>query len=488
MCACLHQPAGAPLPLSRGLASTWRAPGVVVLLFVCIGIAMSPGVLAGVVFSGELDGEIAELHAHMETTWARISNLTAQLRAAGAIPNVGLPATASPGTDLTVSTPLQVPAEKIQYVRKLETEYAQLQQSAFKIGRESADNSELRQHPSVHNYIQDLRQLKPKLEHLTTDLEKEYKRITGKQVDKPKKSKKSKAIRGISAEEFRSKARATLSQDTRPFRTKAMDIVSTFRERQLQMQDKQHDLRLVMDGPDWPKEDWPLSTMDAQLVGEGETMIQNSLQVLTGRLNQLGGLPRVHESDDESVLEQLVALSEMISHYSELIEQHVTSVKRVARSKKKQASAKTAASRSAGRSPSESSAGPPPLGASGFSGAPAPPTVGGPTLREQLLNFGAATSAQQPFAWLRDQGSSTGGAHGSMPTPVAPLAGGLGTFGKAPVPGGAGFGTFGGAFPSSSTRSAGLDARHIPPIGSQWTAAEPVDSGGIPLGGRASEL
>merc|ERR1712066_511607 len=93
---------------------------------------------------------------------------------------------------------------------------------------------------------------------------------------------------------------------------------------------------MAMDGPDWPKEDWPLSTTDARLVGEAETMITAAQQVLVKKIEPLGGLPRVHESNDVSILEQLVVMSEMMSGYCELIERHVSAVKKVYRSKKKQ--------------------------------------------------------------------------------------------------------------------------------------------------------
>jgi len=105
------------------------------------------------------------------------------------------------------------------------------------------------------------------------------------------------------------------------------------------MQDKQGDLKLVMDGPDWPKEDWPLTSADAKNVGEAETMMQSMIQELNAKLAPLGGLGRAHESDDVSVLEEMAALNEVMSGYCELIERHVSTVKRTQRSKKKQAGA-----------------------------------------------------------------------------------------------------------------------------------------------------
>jgi len=231
----------------------------------------------------------------------------------------------------------KVDPSKIAGIRKLETDFSALQQLAFRIGRESEDNQQLSQHPDINNYIQSLREFRPRLEDMINDLEKELRSITGKQVEKPKKRRKAaKTIQGLAEEDIRTRVRQTLASDSRAFRAKAMDFVSTFRERQLQMQDKQRDLQLAMDGPDWPKEDWPLSTSDAKHVGEAEQMIQAALQVLTGKIEKDGGLARVHESGDETVLEQLATVSEMMSGYCELIDRHVDAVKKVYRSKKKQ--------------------------------------------------------------------------------------------------------------------------------------------------------
>merc|ERR1719453_2003250 len=158
----------------------------------------------------------------------------------------------------------------------------------------------------MNNYIQGLREFRPRVKDMVRDLEKELRSISGEQVETSKKRKKAtKTIQGLSEEDIRTRARKSVASDSRAFRTKAMDLVSTFLERQLQMQDKQGDLKLAMEGPDWPKEDWPLSTADATNVGDAEQMIQAGLRELTGKIEKIGGLPRVHESGDDSVLEQL---------------------------------------------------------------------------------------------------------------------------------------------------------------------------------------
>jgi hypothetical protein len=174
------------------------------------------------VLSKELDAELAELHAVVEESWTRITNLTALFRATGAavntlpgasIPSAGFsnggaqPATApavpaagglSPislngqsGGAATASAAVgQMSADVQSEIRKLEAEFRGLQDTAFRIGRESTDNQELAKHPDVNNYVQGMRSFKPKLESVIGDLEREYKRATGKELDKPKKKRK----------------------------------------------------------------------------------------------------------------------------------------------------------------------------------------------------------------------------------------------------------------------------------------------------------
>jgi hypothetical protein len=164
----------------------------------------------------------------------------------------------------------------------------------------------------------------------------------------------------------------------------------------MQMQDKQRDLQREMDGPDWPKEDWPLSSTDAKIVGDGEAMITSTQQELVKKMEPFGGLPRVHESGDSSVLVQIVALSDMMSGYCELIEQYVEAVKKVNRGKKKPKKQKVAKEVASGTINGASSQLPPlhvnPLPAA------TPPSFGG-SLRENLLNFGGQQQ-RKPFAWL----------------------------------------------------------------------------------------
>lgn len=61
-----------------------------------------------------------------------------------------------------------------------------------------------------------------------------------------------------------------MSIDLRNFKTKALEEMSIFRERQLHMREKQKEMLARMEGPDWPAEDWPLSNLDARHVGDAE--------------------------------------------------------------------------------------------------------------------------------------------------------------------------------------------------------------------------
>jgi hypothetical protein len=466
-----------------------------------------------------MDGEVAELHASTEESFLRIENLTGQLQAlpppATSTPQVGLGAPLAVSGGVRAGGESHIPQETLSAIRKAQADFQALQQLAFRIGRESKDNEALAKHPDVNDYMQNLRSMKQRLPVLVTDLERAYTRATGIEVVKPKKKKKGpKKIQGLPETEIRERTRRRVADDSRPTRTKAMDLVSAFQEKQLQMQDKQRDLQRTMDGPDWPKEDWPLTTADATNVGDAETMIQGSLQVLNSKLAPLGGLARAHESTDETVFEELAALSEMMAGYVELIDRHVETVKRTQKKKPK---------RNAGRGTSSNDPGTPSSRQSSQGGS----------LRDSLLSFGAGSSKEKPFAWIRDQanagslppgtagaggvqaagfalgasgvpssplGSST--SHGNPPSYASSGAGlgtsTLGSFGGASALGGGGSfgglagggGGFGGSFGGSTLGNLGsfsdlgtgvnpnaFGTQHASPLGtsrSAWTAATPV--------------
>lgn len=376
-------------PSPRGVLQ--RSLYLAVVGIACLRIARA------VVFSAELDAEVTKLHAASEEHWIRIGNLTAHLQSAGAISGGSMAGGGLPGTQTAPagaasglvasgksSSNSKIAPELVGRLRQIQSESVSLQGTAFRIGRESSNNEELSQHPEVNEYISNMREFNDKLVAAIRDLEKECDRITGAvpEAPKKKKSKKQKTIKGLSEAHVREVVQTRLAGDERPYRTRAMDLVSTFRERQLQMQDKQRDLQLTMDGPDWPKEEWPLTTADAQHVGDAELLITQGLAQLNAQIDPLGGLARVYESNNEQALEQLAVLSEMISAYVELIDRHVTTVKKTQKGTKKKKTAKQAAKSAA--SPQ------------------------GGSLRDQLLSFGKQPAAQQPLAWLGEEAGKAG--------------------------------------------------------------------------------
>merc|ERR1719387_1475441 len=207
--------------------------------------------------------------------------------------------------------------------------------------------------------------------------------------------------------------------------------------------------------------------------------MQSSLDELKKSMERVGGLARVHESNDESILEKLEALNDMMSIYCELIDKHITKVKQVYKKSKKKKASKSGSVHDAQSSiPPMTGNAPPPaplppleLGtmpsASGLSGResglPPMPPLGsssvpplGASLRDRLLNFGSVQNAQ-PFAWLRGDGGSPSG----IPSGLGATSG---------IPSGLGAAAGGGS----------LGGQHP---GRQWSAAMPVYNSG-----HASEL
>ena len=50
------------------------------------------------------------------------------------------------------------------------------------------------------------------------------------------------------------------------------------------LEDKQRDMLARMEGPDWPRLDWPLSNADARHVGDAEDIIHSGIDSLKARL------------------------------------------------------------------------------------------------------------------------------------------------------------------------------------------------------------
>lgn len=456
------------------------------------------------VLSPQLDTEIVELHASFEETWLRINDYAEQLRAVGAWPSAGVGLGAAPlpggagagalaggaaGDGRPAQQAAAVPAELVRRLQDLQAEFKTVQQQALDIGRASPSNDELAQHPQLNDYLQNIRSFSPKLQDAAKDLEKAVKRATGK---KPKKAKPKtsdlQSVPGFDIPRSREEVRAELARDARPFRSKAMDAISRFREGQLSMADKQADLQRTMAGPDWPTEDWPLTTQDAKLVGAAEVALQEELARLNGLIEPLGGLGAVHEAGDEGTLEQFGVLCRMMSGYEELVERHIATAKRASRGRQqpKKKKVKTGA-------------------APGAAADAAQASVDSGSLRDRLLSFGAPLpsaqpSGRQPFDWLREGGPGV-----SPPVGGGPLMGSLPPDGGGAAGGGGGsfasrWGNVKGAVPLGAPPAARADGSPLvmdsfghaagaagsaaggrqqptpPPPSSKWSAAEPVYS------------
>ena len=156
----------------------------------------------------------------------------------------------------------------------------------------------------------------------------EFSRVMGKAPPPMQIDTKVSTFCGHTVQSLRARAKKRLARDTRSFKTKAIEAASLYRERQLHMQDKQREMLTRMQGPDWPKEDWPLTNSDAKHVGDAENIIHSGLDELSRRLGPTGGVAQVHETGDELVLEIVISLGEMMSCYTKLIDRHAEKVKR----------------------------------------------------------------------------------------------------------------------------------------------------------------
>ena len=200
----------------------------------------------------------------------------------------------------------------------------------------------------------------------------EFSRVMGKAPPRKLDDVKATTFCGHTIQSLRARAKKRVSRDARSFKTKALEVASLFRERQLQMQEKQKEMLTRMQGPDWPKEDWPLTNSDAKHVGDAENIIHSGLDELGRRLAPAGGIAQVHETQDEYALEILMALGDMMSCYTRLIDRHAEKVKR----SQKKAGKKEEAPEDSPSSPSSPS--PPPS-------SPGSPGAGG--LNEVLKPF-----------------------------------------------------------------------------------------------------
>lgn len=353
------------------------------------------------VFSPQVDAEIAELHASIEELWQRLGSLAEEMHEAGKLSTAG------------------EESLLLEQFRKLQEDFIQLQQQAYQIGEDSADNAALARHPMVDSYVEYLRAFQPRLKAAVSLLEKEYSRLMVKPLDQRKEELRREKFCGASLLTLRAKAKKRLARDTRNFKTKAIDELTIFRERQLEMQDKQRDMLARMEGPDWPRLDWPLSNADARHVGDAEDIIHSGIDSLKQRLAPKD-IPYLHESQDQEALEALVATGDMMVCYSKLMDRYVEKVKKSQKAKK---------------------------GAREVE------------VRSSLKSFG--TGAARPFGWLEGlSGSeSSEGRPNSLPSGLSGLAQ-LGS-------------SLGGL--AMESESEGLEApEESPEAEVRWSAAQPV--------------
>lgn len=358
-----------------------------------------------VVFSPQVDAEIAELHASIEELWQRLGSLAEEMHEAGKL---------SSGEE----------SQLLEQFRKLQEDFIQLQQQAYQIGEDSADNAALARHPLVDAYVEYLRAFQPRLQAMVSLIEKEYSRLMVKPLDQRKEELRREKFCGASLLTLRAKAKKRLARDTRNFKTKAMDELTIFRERQLEMQDKQRDMLARMEGPDWPRLDWPLSNADARHVGDAEDIIHSGIDSLKARLAPKD-IPYLHESQDQEALEALVATGDMMVCYSKLMDRYVEKVKKSQKAKK---------------------------------------VIAREEVRSSLKSFGKATASARPFAWLH--GLAAGGAGDGRPgAGGAGLSSGLGGLAQLGS-------SLGGLAPAEGDGLEGPDESGPEEV--RWSAAQPV--------------
>eukprot|EP00913_Durusdinium_trenchii_P002024 g1870.t1 len=260
--------------------------------------------------------------------WQRMGTVADELQAAGKMP--------VPGTRLgTGEAQDAVSSAVLMDLQRLQEDFIALQQQAYEIGEDSPDNEALARHPQIEAYFERLRSFEPELRESLAALDKEYARVLVKPRQKQKDLWRRIASRfflrktkealgplgdlnkelfcGSSLSTLRAKAKKRLARDPRNYKTKAMEEMTIFRERQLEMQDKNREMLARMEGPDWPAADWPLSNADAR-----HDIIHTGVASLQRRVPN--GIPMLHETNDEAALEALVAVADMMFCYAKLMD------------------------------------------------------------------------------------------------------------------------------------------------------------------------
>lgn len=304
------------------------------LVLFCISCAQN--LYLTVSSQADIDTDVANLHAEAEEAWQRLEQTLERMRSAGFVfPASGqgqtLPTAGAGEISKGVGIDRFIESDVIQRLRYVQSRFSALQTEAAKIGQESWDNAALARNPRIGPYLDDLREFLPGLRAVCKELVVKYARVAGEPIDRTKikgpKNKKSK-IKIFSIAELSKEVRTKLSQDSRGYRVKAMEVVAIFQEDQLKMSDRQNDLQRLMNDPEGSNHDWPLTALDAKEIGNREQDITYEQQVLNQMLAGFGGLAGVHESGNEEVLEKLAVLGEMMVSYSILVEELVARIKK----------------------------------------------------------------------------------------------------------------------------------------------------------------
>lgn len=369
------------------------------------------------VFSPAVDAEISKLHASIEELWQRMGTVADELQAAGKMP--------VPGTRLgTGEAQDAVSSAVLMDLQRLQEDFIALQQQAYEIGEDSPDNEALARHPQIEAYFERLRSFEPELRESLAALDKEYARVLVKPRQKQKDLNKE-LFCGSSLSTLRAKAKKRLARDPRNYKTKAMEEMTIFRERQLEMQDKQREMLARMEGPDWPAADWPLSNADARHVGDAEDIIHTGVASLQRRVPN--GIPMLHETNDEAALEALVAVADMMFCYAKLMDRYVEKVKKSQKAKKEARDVE---------------------------------------VRNSLLNFGK-TDLSRPFGWLASALPPADGAAAPAGSSAAPDA-------AEALSGLASLGSSLGGFGGHAERLDGEQKELQEEGNDRWTAAQPI--------------
>jgi len=335
---------------------------------------------------------ISELHFAIAESWLWIDSLTLQLHEAGAL---GPPSTSTGGAPESGQDPRTVSPALLQELSQLQKELTELQTHASRMAEESSPSADaaLLESKAMMKYIQDLQHFKHRLDSCVISFEAAYKQILGRiprrSGTRKGRRKDATGLGGMSIEERVQRAREEVVADGRAFRAKAVDIVSSFHERQLAMRDMQRELQVFL-ARGTSESEYALTTADARVLSARENVIQQALANIVTRLGGREQLVRIPEDGDEEVLVQLAATRDLMVEYCKDVKRQLArwtgSLKALPnhrpRRPRRPRRPKDSGSESLVRG-----------------------LQSGETLTENLRSFGSSEPGSlRPFAWLRTDG------------------------------------------------------------------------------------